>query len=162
MWWSACLPSSPLYDIFLPFLCSSLCLWALHQLLPSFQAWIQIRPYTNPRKNAPESTSVSLFFYTKRSQSATGGIIIVSRSPSCRPLSPDAGSKWDTCLCPCPSYPWWFCTSPWHPGVQASEKTPQGRPRQRRAHWLVARAPRLPPMGDKKKTNPAREGRDPR
>ncbi len=69
-------------------------------------------------------------------------------SPSCRPLSPGEGSRWDTCLCPCPSCPWWFCTSLWPPGAQVAGKTLQGHLHRWQVHWLVEWVLTLPPVGE--------------
>lgn len=73
-------------------------------------------------------------------------------SPSCRPLSPGEGSRWDTCLCPCPFCPWWFCTSLWPPVVRVAEKTLQGHLHRWQAHWLVESVLTLPPVGEKQPT----------
>lgn len=70
----------------------------------------------------------------------------VSDPPFCHPLSPGAGSMWDTCLCPCLSCLWWFCTSLWPPGVQVAEKTLQGHLHQWKAHWLVEWVLKPPPV----------------
>lgn len=69
----------------------------------------------------------------------------VASSPSCHPLAPSEDSRWDTCLCPCLSCPWWFCTSLGPPVVQVAKKTPPSLPHQRPVQWLVELALMQPP-----------------
>ena len=75
---------------------------------------------------------------------------IAGLSPSCRPPSLGGGSRWGTCLCPSPSYPWWCGTSLSHPGGLGEGRTPRGHPRPRRVHRPGGWKRTLPPAGQVK------------
>lgn len=64
--------------------------------------------FTQMPRIIPQSLTSALlgFFSFHTINQVTVETLVGFHSPFCRPPSPGAGNRWDTCLCPCPFYLW--------------------------------------------------------